>query len=244
MHVLVTRPEPDSIKLVGMLQQRGYTAQAAPLSSFVPLGLDADALEGVTGLIATSRNALRAIVGSDALEHARGLTVFAVGGATAAEARRMGFQRVVKGPGTGAEMVPLIASMVDSAEDQLLHIAGERLAYDLAGELGHLGVRVEARVVYRMVHAKALPPSVIETIRKGLLDAVLLMSPDAASIWVRLIRRHELEAAVRGVEHLCLSDAVAKRLSPLHGINVESGLTPTLEEMLALVDRAAANIGE
>ena len=64
MHVLVTRPEPDSLKLVGLLQKRGHTAQAAPLSTFVPLGLDAETLEGVTGLIATSRNALRAIVGS------------------------------------------------------------------------------------------------------------------------------------------------------------------------------------
>jgi uroporphyrinogen-III synthase len=244
MHVLVTRPEPDSLKLVGLLQKRGHTAQAAPLSTFVPLGLDAETLEGVTGLIATSRNALRAIVGSDALHAARKLTVFAVGAATAEEARRMGFARVVKGPGTAAELGPLIASLIDPAEDLLLHLTGERMAHDLASELAQLGVRADTRVVYRMDRATQLPSPVVEAIRGGHMDAVLLMSPDAAATWTRLIGAHALGTAARSISHLCLSDAVARRLAPLEGIEVELARRPTLEEMLALVDLAAANIGE
>jgi len=244
MHVLVTRPEPDSIKLIGLLQKRGHTAEAAPLSSFVPLGLDAEDLDGVTGLIATSRNALRAIVGSDALPAARALTVFAVGAATAEEARRMGFARVVRGPGTAAGLGPLVASLVDPAEDLLLHLAGERMAYDLAAELGQLGVRAESRIVYRMEPAAALPSRVIEAVRGGYVDAIMLMSPDAATIWVRLVGQHALQGAVRDMQHLCLSDAVARRLSQLSGINVERARQPTLEEMLALVDLAAANRGD
>jgi uroporphyrinogen-III synthase len=244
MHVLVTRPEPDSIKLVGLLQKRGHTAQAAPLSSFVPLGLDAEALDGVTALIATSRNALRAIVGSDALQSARGLTVFAVGDATAEEARRMGFARVVKGPGTATGLGPLVASLVDPAEDLLLHLAGARMAHDLASELGQLGVRAETRVVYRMDHASRLPPPVVEAISGGHVDAVLLMSPDAAATWTRLIGVQALDQAVRPILHLCLSEGVARRLSKLTGIDVETAPRPTLEEMLALVDLAAANRGE
>jgi uroporphyrinogen-III synthase len=244
MHVLVTRPEPDSIKLIGLLQKRGHTAQAAPLSSFVPLGLDADVLEGVTGLIATSRNALRAIVGSDALQSARGLTVFAVGAATAEEARRMGFARVVKGPGTAAELGPLIASLVDPAEDLLLHLAGARMAHDLASELGQLGIRAETRVVYRMDRASRLPPQVVEAISGGHIDAVLLMSPDAAATWTQLVGAQALSELVRPILHLCLSEGVARRLSKLTGIEVELARRPTLEEMLALVDLAAANRGE
>ncbi|MGD9801837.1 MAG: uroporphyrinogen-III synthase [Hyphomicrobiaceae bacterium] len=243
MHVLVTRPEPDSIKLIGLLQKRGHTAQAAPLSSFTPLALDVDALEGVTGLIATSRNALRALVGSDALATARSLTVFAVGAATAEEARRMGFARVVKGPGTASELGPLVASLVDPAEDLLLHLAGERTAYDLASELGQLGVRAESRVVYRMEPATALPRQVVEALRGGHVDAVALMSPDAATVWARLVGVQGLEAAVREVVHLCLSEAVARRLAKMEGITVEHAARPTLEEMLALIDLAAANIG-
>lgn len=243
MHVLVTRPEPDSIKLVGLLQKRGHEATAAPLSSFEPLGLDAEALEGVTSLIATSRNALRALVGSDVLALARNLTVFAVGGATAEEARRMGFARVVKGPGTGSELVPLIASLVDPAEEILLHLAGDRLACDIAGELYELGLRVETRVVYRMVQAQSLPAKVLSAIAAGDIDAVTLMSPQAAVVWTRLVEKHAVENSVRNIIHLCLSEAVARRLAPLEGIAIEATVRPTLEEMLALIDLAAAKSG-
>ena len=244
MHVLVTRPEPDSIKLVGLLQKRGHEATAAPLSSFTSLGLDPEALEGVTGLIATSRNALRALVGSDALADARNLTVFAVGRATADEARRMGFLRVVKGPGTAAGLGPLLSSMVDPAEEMLLHLAGDRLAHDLAGELSEVGIRVDSRVVYRMDPARVLPPRVVSAIAGRSIDAVMLMSPRAASIWTRLVVTHRLEEFAREMLHLCLSEAYASRLAPLGGVGIEAAVRPTLEEMLALIDLAAAKLGE
>lgn len=240
MHVLLTRPEPDSIRLKGLLEKRGYAALAAPLSSFVAIGLDPSELEGVTGLIATSRNALRALVGSDALVAARGLTVFAVGAATAEEARRMGFARVVRGPGTASDLGPLIASMVDPAEEMLLHLAGERLAVDLSGELEQLGIRVLNAIVYRMEMAQALPAEAVGAIRTGAIDAVMLMSPQAAVIWVRLIQRHDLVASVSQIAHLCLSEAVARRLQPLGQLEIDVADQPNLEEMLALVDLAAA----
>ena len=243
MQILVTRPEPDSLKLVGLLEKRGHEGLAAPLSAFVPLVIDPEELEGVTGLIATSRNALRALVGTEALAVARNLTVFAVGAATAEEARRMGFARVVKGAGTAADLGPLIASMIDPAEEILLHIAGERLAYDLAGELELSGIRVESRTVYRMEPASVLPHEAVAAIAGGDVDAVMLMSPQAAMIWCRLVARHGLADPVREVLHLCLSDAVARRLTPLGKVEVDVADRPTLEEMLALVDLAAAKFG-
>ncbi len=244
MHVLLTRPEPDSIRLKGLLEKRGYAALAAPLSSFVAIGLEPGELEGVTGLIATSRNALRALVGGDALAAARGLTVFAVGAATAEEARRMGFARVVRGPGTASDLGPLIASMVDPAEEMLLHLAGERLAVDLAGELEQLGIRVLNATVYRMEMAEALPAETIGALRTGAIDAVMLMSPQAAAIWVRLVQRHDLVASVSQIAHLCLSEAVARRLQPLGQLQIDVADQPNLEEMLALVDLAAAKLSD
>lgn len=240
MHVLVTRPEPDALKLVGLLQERGYEASAVPLMSVVHTPLDAAELEGVSALIATSRNGLRAFVGTDALEVARHLTVFAVGRATAEEARRMGFARIVKGLGTAEALGPLIASMVDPSEEVLLHLAGDRLAYDLVGELSQMGINVTARNVYRTMAARALPKAALAAIGRGDIDAVMLMSPQTATIWTRLVEGHGLGDPVREIVHLCLSEAVAERLSPLGELSVEVAEAPTLEEMLALVDLAAA----
>lgn len=244
MYLLVTRPEPDGLKLIGMLEQRGHEAIAAPLSAFTAIPLDPSSLEGVSALIATSRNALRAMVGTEALELARGLPIFTVGAATAEEARRMGFARVVKGPGTAAALGPMIASMVDPAEDLLLHLAGDRLAYDLATELSESGIRVSSEIVYRMLAATALPHETVAAMRERDLDAVMLMSPEAARTWVRLVARHKLATEASEMLHLCLSEAVAGQLAPLGGVSVDVAERPTLEEMLALVDRAAAKLGE
>ncbi|MEZ5856675.1 MAG: uroporphyrinogen-III synthase [Hyphomicrobiaceae bacterium] len=241
MLVLVTRPEPDALKLVGLLQHRGHEAMAAPLMSVSYSTLEPELLEGVTGLIATSRHGLRALVGTDALEIARRLTVFAVGRATALEARKMGFQRVVKGPGTAEALAPLIASMVDPAEEVLLHLAGARLAHDLAGELSLQGLNVSVETVYAMRPARELSEPVRDAILNGKIEAVLLMSPQTASIWSRLVTDHGLGDYVREILHLCVSDAAADRLKGLGGVAIEVAEAPSLEEMLALVEVAAAN---
>lgn len=241
MHVLVTRPEPDALKLKGVLEQRGHRATATPLLAVAYDGLEAEELEGVTTLVATSRHGLRALVGTAALEAARALTVIAVGAATAEEARRMGFARVVKGPGTAADLGPMIAAILDPMEEVLLHLAGERLAADLAGELQLMGFRVAARPVYRMEPASALPAGVVADLAKGRIDAVLLMSPQTAAVWVRLVKRHQLVATAGAVAHLCLSEAVAARLAGLGPVPTLIANAPSLEEMLALVEVAAAN---
>ena len=248
MHVLVTRPEPDALKLKGLIEQRGHEATVAPLLAVAFDGVEVEELEGVTTLVATSRNGLRSLLGTDALQAARALTVIAVGTGTAEEARRMGFARVVKGPGTAADLGPLIVSILDPMEEVLLHLAGERLTSDLAGELQLMGFRISARPVYRMEAARALPAAVVQAIAEGSIEAVMLMSPQTAAVWVRLVERHVvamrgLAAKVRAMPHLCLSEAVARRLSPLGDIAIEIADEPTLEEMLALIDGAAAKSG-
>lgn len=244
MRVLVTRPEPDALKLKGVLEQRGYEAAVAPLLAVAYDRLDPEELEGVTTLVATSRHGLRALMGTEALEPARALTLIAVGSATAEEARRMGFARVIKGPGTAADLGPMIASILDAAEEVLLHLAGERLASDLAGELQLMGFRIASRPVYRMEAARALPPGIVSALQRGAIDAVMLMSPQTAAVWARLIERHGLRGQVREMAHLCLSEAVAARLSPLGAVPIEIANAPSLEEMLALVDIAAAKSEE
>src|SRR5262245_44640039 len=88
MRLLVTRPEPDALKLGALLEEAGHEATIEPLLSVSFEGGEPIELEGAQALIATSRNALRALKDSPAqLAEAKGLPLFAVGKATAAEAR-------------------------------------------------------------------------------------------------------------------------------------------------------------
>src|SRR5690606_38659281 len=156
-----------------------------------------------------------------------------VGRATAAEARALGFETVVTGAGTAAELVAHIVSVLDPAAGVLVHLAGDVLARDLAGELEAHGFRVRRPVAYRMIAATAFTEQTVEALAMHEIDGVLLMSPRTAAVYAGLIRRHGLAASVRTVAHFCLSAAVARRLEPLGPIPTHIAEAPRLEELLA-----------
>jgi len=240
MRILVTRPEPDGLKLKGLLEARGHEAEVEPLMRVSFEGYPPIDLEGVTAVVATSRNALRAIREQISPDAAHALRIYAVGAGTAEEARRLGFGSIITGPGTASGLVPIIASTLDPAEDLVLILRGERVSLDIQRELEVLGFRARDAIVYRMVAAQALSESVQEQIGTGEIDAVLLMSQQTALIYARLVNRHRLQAAVRRIIHLCLSEDVANLLKSHMDVPIEVAERPSLDEVLALADHAAA----
>lgn len=241
MRLLVTRPEPDALKLRATLEELGHEATVEPLLSVSFEDADAIELDGVQALIATSRNGVRALKASPALAAARTLPLFAVGQATATEARNLGIGMVVTGAGTAQELVTHIVSVADPAAGLMLHLAGDTLAVDLAGELEAHGFRVLQPVVYRTLAARSLSEDAIEQFAMGEIDGVILLSPRTAAVYAALMRKHGLVSIARGLPHFCLSEAVARRLEPLGGVQALVAEAPRLEEVLALVEAAAAN---
>jgi uroporphyrinogen-III synthase len=240
MHLLVTRPEPDALRLRAALEERGHGATVEPLHSVSFEDAEPIDLDGVQALIATSRNGLAALAADPALVLARGLPLFAVGKATAAKARAMGFETVVTGAGTAAELAQHIVSVVEPSEGLLLHLAGERLTGDIQADLEAHGFRVLQPVVYRMVDATRLSAVALDRLNDGDIDGVVLMSPASAAIYAALMAKHGLVAVARRLTHFCLSEAVARRLRPLGAVKCEVADAPRLEEVLALIDETAA----
>jgi uroporphyrinogen-III synthase len=239
MRFLVTRPEPDALKLRAALEERGHEATVEPLLQVSFEHGDAIELEGVQAVIATSRNALRALRSHPARGTARKLPLFAVGKATAQEARALGFETVVTGAGTVQELVAHIVSVADPANGLLLHLAGDRLAGDLKGELEEQGFRVLQPVVYRTTAVTSFSEDTVEQLATGEIDGVILLSSRTATIYAQLMAKHGLVSVARELVHFCLSEAVAKRLAPLGGLTIEIAEAPRLEEILALIEEAA-----
>jgi uroporphyrinogen-III synthase len=240
MRLLVTRPEPDALELMATLEEHGHEATVEPLLGVAVEAGEAIELDGVQALIATSRNALRALKTHPLRGAARHLPLFAVGRATAAEARALGFEMVVTGAGTAQELVTHIVAVADPAAGLLLHLAGDAQAVDLATELEPHGFRVVQHIVYRMHPATSLSEATVEQLAHGEIDGVILMSPRTATIYAALMRKQGLAAIARGLIHFCLSDAVAQRLEALGAVPTEIADAPRLEEVLALIDAAAA----
>ncbi len=239
MFFLVTRPEPEGTKLKGLLEELGHEAVVESLMEADLMPEAIDDLDGVTALIATSRNALRSLAQSPYLHDALAIPLFAVGQGTAEIARDLGFERIAIGPGSVSGFAAAIAGTLDPADGLILHLAGDALAGDLAGELGELGFRVLRPVVYRMKAAEALGEGTREAIGEGAIDGVVLMSPRTARIYAGLIKRHGLVDAAAEIAHVCLSDAVARSLAPLGDVPVEIAEKPTLNAILELIEQVA-----
>jgi uroporphyrinogen-III synthase len=244
MRLLVTRPEPDATELKAHLVARGHEVLIEPLIVVSFEEDDPVDLDGVQALIATSRNGLRALAKRPVPEEARSLPLFAVGPGTAATARALGFERVVRGPSSAQGLVTLIAERAEVNGGPLLHLAGDTLAFDFAPELKRIGFHVLRPVVYRTTAVAQLSGSTVARIRNGLIDGVLLLSPRTAEVYATLVNKHGLVAVIEDVLHFCLSAAVAQRLAPLGHVKMEVAAHPTLQEMLALVARVAPQSAE
>lgn len=239
MLVLVTRPEPEGTKLKGQIEAIGHEAVVEPLMEAELLPEAIDDLDGVAAIIATSRNALRALSQSPYLHDAVAIPLFVVGQGTAEVARDLGFERIAIGPSSVNGFAAAIAGTLDPADGLIVHLAGDVLAGDLAGELQELGFRVLQPVVYRMKAAETLSEGAREAIGEGAIDGVVLMSPRTARIYAGLIKRHGLADAAAEMVHICLSDAVARGLAPLDDVPIEVAEKPTLNAILELTEQIA-----
>lgn len=239
MRVLVTRPEPDATTTSNRLAEAGHEAVCSPLMtiSFEPISDLGPEL--VQAIIVTSRNAVRALAQSPVLPQLLQLPVFAVGPGTTRDAHDLGFHGVMKGTGTAAGLVDVIASHADPEGGRLIHFAGYKLAFDLEGALREKGFTVDTIRCYAAQRAEELAQGAREALQKGHVDAVLLMSPEASKTYTKLVKQAGLEAAAKSVACVCISKATAEALEEFGPELVRVADQPNSEEVLALVNRMA-----
>ncbi len=237
MHILVTRPEADAGSLALPLEAMGHRVSLAPMIEISFANADAIDLSDCTAVIATSRNGLRGLQSQVPQLGPRVLTVplFAVGPGTAALARELGFDQIFEGPAAAADLLSLIKQHLDPAKDILVHVSGDKLAFDLAGALAPLGFTLRQPVVYRSVPVAAFPPGVADDLALGVLDAVVLMSPITAQTFAGRAVAQGLEAPARKLAFVCLSEAVAAQIQALKPREIVIAAKPNLEEILVAV---------
>jgi uroporphyrinogen-III synthase len=241
MRLLVTRPEPDASRQAKALAERGHRPVLTPLLAIelihdLPLNLT-----GTQALIATSRNALRAVASHLELSAALRLPLYAVGDATAKAAAELGFADVTIGPGTAEALGRLIAARLRASAGPLVHLSGETVAFDLKSALEARGFSVRQPILYRAVAAAVLPPDVVSMLKAGRLDGVVLMSPRTGATFAGLIRQHGLVTEASRLNCYCLSGAVAQTAEPLKARLIVAA-RPSEEDVLALIDSDAASL--
>ncbi len=225
VRALITRPEADAAPLVAALMRRGIDCLIEPMLRIVPVKAPKLDLTGVQALAVTSANGVRAFA---AASPRRDLPVYAVGDASAAAARELGFAPVESAAGDVAALAQLVARRVDPAAGPLLHPAGRVSTGDLAGRLEALGFALRRSVLYEAKPAHRFSAALEAALRRladgdgpatadghGRAGAdelrwVLLFSPHTAAVFVDLVRAAGVAAAGRRLDALCLSRNVAE----------------------------------
>ncbi|WP_340116266.1 uroporphyrinogen-III synthase [Pelagibius sp. 7325] len=211
MRVLVTRPREDAPGLVADLEARGHAVMLEPLLTIRPRdpAVWPDGHENAQALLVTSANGARAFARLDAR---RDLPVYAVGDASAAAARALGFAEVHSAAGNVDDLAALVKRRLDPARGPLLHPAAGKLAGDLQGTLRAAGFTVLRAVLYDAVPVTALSKDCIRGLNGGLIDAATFFSPRTAAGFVNLVEAAGLGDTCRRVVAVCLSPAVAEAL--------------------------------
>ncbi len=242
MRLWVTRPEPDAADQARDVERLGHTALVEPLITIRFRDREPLPTTIPQAVLATSRNGLRALARRPQ-EHARlrGLPLLAVGEATASLGRELGFAHVIEAGGTGEALAAAASAHCKPEAGALLHLAGDKLAFDLKGALTDEGFEVEQPIVYKSVARRRLTMATQEAIRSNAVHGVILMSPRTAQIYLRLMQRHGFVSAARNLHHFCLSSAISAQLAPLASPLVSTAAAPRRAELLALIGEATAH---
>jgi uroporphyrinogen-III synthase len=206
LRILVTRPAEDGEAFAHELRQRGIDALLDPLLTIEFLAGPPLALDGVQAVLVTSANGIRAFAARDPR---RAIAVYAVGASSAACARALGFDPVFSAAGDVAALAHLVTERLDPNAGAVLHVAGSRLAGDLAGALEKAGFAYRRAVLYEARTASALAPETAAALLAGTIDGVALFSPRTATTFVALVGAAGLTDRLGAVTAFCLSAAVA-----------------------------------
>jgi uroporphyrinogen-III synthase len=226
MRVLITRPESDAFKTAEVLKARGHEAVLAPL--FVVKPLSHLLVLGPDAFLATSANALRAL-NCSGVDRAK--PMFAVGNATATEAKTQGFTDIRSAAGDSSDLAKLVRSQLKKGM-RLGYLTGKPRNDEAVRALSDM-YAVETVEIYETVAADHLPDPAREGLESGTLDAVMHFSPRAAVVFGELADKAGLFSLAEQLLHIFISQAAAQPCFRRRAIAKH----PTLEAMLESLEK-------
>ena len=239
MRILLTRPQADSEKLSAELRYLDHECLIEPLLQIDFFKDEAaqlkNALDNVQALLVTSANGIEAFAKNSPRKN---LPIYAVGDATARKARALGFARVESANGNVDDLAALVDANLDPKQGDLLHIAGTKVAGDLATQLDRSGFAYRRIVLYKAQQRTDLSFEAIDAISKGHIDAVMVFSPRTAETLTKLMKRSALQDKTVDIIVFCLSPEVAGALDNMTWKQVLIASTPTEAALIALVEQA------
>lgn len=214
--LIIARPEPGNSETARAARALGLNIVACPLFEMQPLDWNADNSEAYDALFITSFNALRAA--GQELARYKHLPLYAVGSASGAAARAIGFSTVIEGSADGAALADLSAA---NGHHRLLHLVGNPHK-----PIVHPSLRFDVRCVYDM---SDLP---VPQVLVDALDGPCVVLAHSPRIAKRL-------AALTPDRRQCHMVAISEQTASAAGQDWASCLWPDQPDSAAMLQLAA-----
>jgi len=231
VRVLVTRPEPDAVDTAGRLSALGLEPVIFPLMRMEVTKARLPKPDGLSGLIVTSANGLRALEQRRAISPYLPLPLYAVGEKTAQAAEAAGFASVITADGDAGALIELVAEKARTGT--YFYPSAEATARDLPKALAASGHLVIAAEVYRMVAEIRLPDTIADSLAQGGIAAALIYSRRTAELFAEMTELVLSPDARRALTLICLSENTAAPLLSHGFVRVVLADYPSEEAMMA-----------
>ena len=232
MRVLVTRPEPDGERTAARLVAMGHEPHLFPALKVV-YGNEPAGLAKPAGLVVTSANGARALLGWTAAADWRDVPLYAVGATSADVARSAGFTRVVSADGAIGDLADLVVRSFDPAAGTLLYPAARDRSGDFAGLVATHGIDVTTVEAYRADAAAKFDAETRTLLQKQAFGAVLVYSRRSGAVLAALLAAAGLTLARTHV--VALSQAAAAPFRPLQTAGIAVAGHPDEAHLLAML---------
>lgn len=222
--VLITRPEPGCAETATAVARLGWRPVLAPALVLRPRAI---AAPPVQAMLITSRAAAASLPD--------GPPVFAVGEASAAQARAQGHRRVMAAGGDAQSLLALLRETLRPADGPLLLAAGRGYALDLADALRRAGFTVIRRVAYAAEPAARLPEEARAALCGDTVAQALFLSPRSAACGISLLRDAGMDGKMAGIRAIAISPRVARVLADLPWLRIDVAGSPDHDALLQLL---------
>jgi uroporphyrinogen-III synthase len=231
MTILITRPQPDAMRLAKRLQEKGYSTLMNPLLrvDFINVQLN---LKGVQAILTTSINGIRAMAHTI---RERDQLLYTVGPGSANEAKSLGFKNVKYASGNTDTLIQRIQNDLSPTKGKLIYVCGDVVGSDIVERLVIDGFGVEKYMIYHMQEATKFSETTLLALKAAEISLTLFFSPRTVDVFIRLLLQASLGHLCKTITALCLSSAVVDRLKCIDWKAVKVADRPSQTALLTLI---------
>lgn len=204
----MTRTEANATRTADKLRARGYEPVVLPLFACRDTGTRLPEAD-FDGFVFTSRHAIETLNERGWRPRSANLIAYCVGEKTAEAARKLGFNNVIAGNGTAAQLAERIVEETKEKPCKILYLAGVDRAFDMAAGLANSSNQLEIAEIYSIepiVPSQGQIQATIEAVSGG---AVLGFSERTAAHMGHVLFPNGKEDRAETLHFIALSEKVA-----------------------------------